>query len=1260
MAFALLSVISSRREVGITLPDLCKASGQDKRSAPARCKTLESAGLIKGTPVLAHKAHTTQYVHHRFLQENVELRESKADFTTSYDVVDLHKLRVSLSDALSSSTNNILKVNDLFRAVGMTKPQQASLQNRRRTRNELGQMTTAGYVRRVRVPGKQSGRFSTCYELLKPYKDTDKYSVHASSAELLEDEEDEDDGGHAVDDDLDMSRGKSEEDSSIHNEFLRNKLLENQIQEVIAKAGEVGEVSFQIGRNLFGSYWLRPFDECLKRMTPAASSNTQPAELADLGLAPPLNEIVGKTNQYRYRSASFMPDFEAGPTLGLFSKLLKGSISSSIALKDPVDRIERRGRGGGPGSTAGTKKRGRPRKDADAGNAPKKSRTSKDTTESPKIEVIEETVDQGQPVEVQASPSVALPLPTLDAVPRQTSTEPVARPSSKRHRTASPTQTTPEPNQGSPSVRSKNDMKLIQLHSGKRQLVPLPHRAPPTKREEGRAKAIQATAAQRKALLLQMLEERGGICLFDVDFIDAYDELFAKVSGMTQGADRATLRRSLQEMDTEGTIKWRAHTIPSSTSLPVRKDVFSLSAVDLEGPEMKNFVENLKARELTKRKVTIMRPSTDYPHIARPEMDMIPSKNEVIRLRKAMGDLDPSSLTEEELVNYRIRVAARSEADSGRSNYIGWYKGRDALPDPAVLKAKADAEAAKVKEAAKAAKLAKAERNKAAPKKPKLRRVTAKHTGRHVPATEPAPEDAMPPPAMPPPALPAQSKGQRHILPKPSDPQPEPSKSPERIKRTAKRVASKRADRFVDPDELEATTGGTPPARRRHLQFTDAQDDILVRAAALTMLFFSKSDIMANIRWEYIEACLPDVDASVLRARHNSMRTKGMNRLKATFIGSVTFTTLYNQAVLDGELEAVPEDLPSNFDLMPYVEFTRHFDPSYRLSSNPALPDTIDDFLQHYTMKPFNAKKPTRWHDEYHTNPSTVFRKDLLKANTLTIPKVTEVKHDNNADLLESAVKSVLLTAEVDYNADIGSAYAKRYGSIEAIEKATVSMLDRGLVIDVKGGSNRLIPGRNYELSDRVFKKLKSTVPKSLLTQAAAFEDHVKTAFDQGKNVLFPVLADNGTSAASVEMAIVRDAMLEPGHRGWTAKGLIDNYEVRKIEPHVVDYPIVLCKGLNTTPSEPILPPTVPDLPVFWVDIHNIIMETVYKQLVATIISHTIQRGAFVKPEFLRITQPYILRHELDVLMDDLTQRNIFKRSANVYVLSSHYYRAFK
>jgi hypothetical protein len=67
MEFSLLSLIAASGAAGITQPDLCQHSGQDKRSVPHRTDELARKGYIVKHPVQAGKVRTSLCVHTKFI-----------------------------------------------------------------------------------------------------------------------------------------------------------------------------------------------------------------------------------------------------------------------------------------------------------------------------------------------------------------------------------------------------------------------------------------------------------------------------------------------------------------------------------------------------------------------------------------------------------------------------------------------------------------------------------------------------------------------------------------------------------------------------------------------------------------------------------------------------------------------------------------------------------------------------------------------------------------------------------------------------------------------------------------------------------------------------------------------------------------------------------------------------------------------------------------------------------------------------------------
>lgn len=338
----------------------------------------------KGFPVLFQRTNSTLYVHSRFLGKYNANREISKDFCGPSGAVDLDRIRMGISNLLMSSTNQILKIRDCCHLMKMT-TQQSTKSTQRRFFFQLHLMEDAGYVRRVRVPGSTSGSLIRCVQLVKRYSETDAnftksdqqshgqanvqelnesvdglssaLALDAVSADELEEDNDEIiDSKAEVFEDLDMSAALTTSGISegSQTQIVRGMVLELQISQTITAAGAAGMSGPKLRRDLVDNYWIRPFDEIIKRLCPDLPTTTQPVQYSSLSVGPAVEEVSRKTRQFRYYSVCNLPNLpgfrkyheHVSVNDGLMPAIPADSISRCLPLRSPFSgAIETRGRG---------------------------------------------------------------------------------------------------------------------------------------------------------------------------------------------------------------------------------------------------------------------------------------------------------------------------------------------------------------------------------------------------------------------------------------------------------------------------------------------------------------------------------------------------------------------------------------------------------------------------------------------------------------------------------------------------------------------------------------------------------------------------------------------------------------------------------------------------------------------------------------------------------------------------------------------------
>lgn len=778
------------------------------------------------------------------------------------------------------------------------------------------------------------------------------------------------------------------------------------------------------------------------------------------------------------------------------------------------------------------------------------------------------------------------------------------------------------------------------------------------RRDAIRKTTTNTTSARRKNLLLQIVESAGGISVLDVDFVAEYDKRMLDMTGIKQAADKKTLRRSFEDLHKEGKIKWTVRAIPNHTQrVSIRRDIYYLKSIDDDGADLHDFIEMLKLKEAQKKpSVIVHRPIEVVP---RPEMDIIPT---VAQRHANKSGIAPLKLTETELQQLRVRLSEKASKDDP-SRDDAWYKGPQRLTSFKELVAARKAErekrrleVAETKAQEKKAVSSNVDNHKAI-KKPKLRKILPKRVKTQIRNDELAEECSHIPPSPGPLPITASVSSSK------------PSSKIQRAK-SSKKIKSKRADRLEEeenshrPDDLVIET---PSTRRRQRTYTDEEDDTLVRAANLSMLFFSKSDLQYKVEWPVVTAAMSGREEDALRRRYGNLRSRPRFKTIQNFILSPNFVLLYNEAVHKGAIAPVPKASAHQegaipFDIRPHIAFSRRFDPERRIASTDPLPQSIAEFRDRYNISIPSSVSESYWLDAYHlAGNSNIVQSSVLKRNAFVVKEAQKLENFNvQADHLLAAIKSLLMTPEDRYDAENGLSLLSKYGSPVEIEQMLKHMMACNLVVNIKGDSNRILPGRNYQLADKFFQRLKIGMPLHTMKSATAFDLLLKQAITAGKTVLYPQLANNGTAAATLELAVRGNIVIEQGHKKhWSSQGLMADYSIRSIESSALDFDLILTKSTEQWTNEPVTClPEPPGIPCLWVDVHGSRMDVVYRKTIALIMNVIVKRGQVTFDELLRICSPVLTRHELEICLENLTRHAFVGFKEQMYSVAKHYYYA--
>ncbi|BFZ54153.1 hypothetical protein PYCC9005_001185 [Savitreella phatthalungensis] len=400
MMLTLLSAVSRARENGIMLIDLYTSTGQDKRSAPGRCKKLADLGLIIGTSVIMQRARTMHYRHWRY---------SKVP-TTELENADLNlsAFRLSMIEALKQRNGHAMKSDDLRVVLGCSTKKAGDVRARAYN-TTLAALAEHGYIElcktRTGLARNNEPILSRVVTLIKDYDPAvaDKEDWRGVSL-AIKDEVDEDEANDILqgDERVPLPAEPAILQSSSSDAGLRKgEVPEATVVEAIARSGTDGVSSADVVSQITGSRYTRAAEWLLRRLLLVKSEDEYMAEYSDMGICE-IPEVIGRTRQSRYFSImnvpknmvqAVLPHTPVSPRAGElppidYSRLapvgrderemevddLELSANSLVVSSSPSALISVRPRGRPPGKRSATKDsiapttpkrpRGRPRKDA--------------------------------------------------------------------------------------------------------------------------------------------------------------------------------------------------------------------------------------------------------------------------------------------------------------------------------------------------------------------------------------------------------------------------------------------------------------------------------------------------------------------------------------------------------------------------------------------------------------------------------------------------------------------------------------------------------------------------------------------------------------------------------------------------------------------------------------------------------------------------------------------------------------------------------
>ncbi|KAI9758636.1 MAG: hypothetical protein M4579_002947 [Chaenotheca gracillima] len=349
--FALLSIIASHREPGVTQTDLVKLAEQDKRSVPKRTEALQNKGYIEKRAVFTRSIRTSLLIHKRFTKSDKQGTDRKTS--------DLQEGNVGIQEGSEAWTGDRIDalafVKALFREL-----QRTNLVTHNELKQRLGVFRKAwhsrvlsrlirklelmGCLRRVMAAsGISKGKLiHRCVKLIREPEGKEwELFWDTTIPDGLETVDDDDQGGDANDADgkvEDLEPVLEEKEALVSTtrrlppQWTPNRGLANIITDVLRNAGTDGASTMSLRAQVVGAFYERPFASILDRLT----------EQWELAQPPHLRYLAILRDAAQIKRVAFYKYFNYEN----FQRLVNSGDATWESVKHPVkDTLNKRKRG---------------------------------------------------------------------------------------------------------------------------------------------------------------------------------------------------------------------------------------------------------------------------------------------------------------------------------------------------------------------------------------------------------------------------------------------------------------------------------------------------------------------------------------------------------------------------------------------------------------------------------------------------------------------------------------------------------------------------------------------------------------------------------------------------------------------------------------------------------------------------------------------------------------------------------------------------
>ena len=366
------------------------------------------------------------------------------------------------------------------------------------------------------------------------------------------------------------------------------------------------------------------------------------------------------------------------------------------------------------------------------------------------------------------------------------------------------------------------------------------------------------------------------------------------------------------------------------------------------------------------------------------------------------------------------------------------------------------------------------------------------------------------------------------------------------------------------------------------------------------------------------------------------------------------FQNIFASEYEKGTLPALDYDNLESYDWKWLVEWTMaNVDTPTR--SLPELPMERSDFDAQYTL---DETSNNGINEVYEIDGSSAIarRLKIMHKDPYVLPLLQGRQRDRPEDAddlktVKSWIRANIMTPEATYNPSVARAKLSTFPDRMVEDALKQLLLDRVLTQENKG---RLVPGRNYDVSDFFVSRFKKNLQPAHFHRAAAYKEQLDHDFEEKGFASYSYTAEDGDMIVIVNLQAHHRITVVPVDVPMNKWGHTDGgYETRQMDKKRLNFTLELHPSPTYVYGNPLSPLPAPPCqhlqdPIakipLWYDIHGSLVPVTWDMALAAVMAVLAVRPGVGTTELEEVMRPAMEVWELQVVLEWLVDAKAAKR----------------